>query len=52
MKPNLIVYKSSAGSGKTFTLSTNYIAICLTNKSKDYLKKFSQLHLLTRQQMK
>jgi len=39
MKPNLTVYKSSAGSGKTFTLSINYIAICLTNKSKDYFKK-------------
>ena len=37
MKPNLTVYKSSAGSGKTFTLSINYIAICLSNKSKDYL---------------
>ncbi len=39
MKPNLTVYKSSAGSGKTFTLSVNYIAICLSNKSKDYFKK-------------
>jgi len=39
MKPNLTVYKSSAGSGKTFTLSINYIAICLSNKSKDYFKR-------------
>ena len=39
MKPNLTVYKSSAGSGKTFTLSVNYIAICLSNKSNDYFKK-------------
>ena len=39
MKPNLTIYNSSAGSGKTFTLSINYIAICLSNKSKDYFKK-------------
>ncbi len=39
MKPNLTVYKSSAGSGKTFILSINYIAICLINKSNDYFKK-------------
>ena len=39
MKPNLTVYKSSAGSGKTFTLSINYIAICLSNKSNDYFKR-------------
>ncbi len=36
---NLTVYKSSAGSGKTSKLSTNYISICLSNKSDDYFKK-------------
>ena len=39
---NFIVYKSSAGSGKTYTLALNFICISITGASKyniDYYKK-------------
>ena len=38
---NLVVYRSSAGSGKTYTLAINYIAISLSNykKQKNYYRK-------------
>lgn len=34
-----LVYKSSAGSGKTFTLARVYLALVLGNKATDYFKK-------------
>ena len=36
-KKPFIIYKSSAGSGKTFTLAKNYIRLAL--KSKNHFKK-------------
>ena len=34
MKPSLIVYKASAGSGKTFTLALQYIKTLLEQESR------------------
>ncbi len=38
-RKNLIVYRSSAGSGKTFTLVLNYLAIVLTSENKFNFKE-------------
>jgi len=35
---NFIVYRSSAGSGKTFTLVKEYLKLCLSSKQPDYFK--------------
>ena len=64
-KPSLIVYKASAGSGKTFTLATEYIkllvsdpqayrqilAVTFTNKATEEMKLriLSQLYGISRQ---
>ena len=39
---NFIVYRSSAGSGKTYTLAVNYISLAIGSVlfKKDYYKKF------------
>ncbi len=37
IKKPFIIYQSSAGSGKTYTLAKNYIRLSL--KSKNYFKK-------------
>lgn len=36
MSSNLVVYKASAGSGKTFTLAVQYIKLLITNKPQEY----------------
>ena len=33
---NFIIYRASAGSGKTFTLVTEYLALCLGNKEQAF----------------
>lgn len=35
---NFIVYRSSAGSGKTFTLVKEYLKLCLSSQQPDYFK--------------
>ncbi len=39
MNKNFVVYSSSAGSGKTYTLVKEYIALCLKNNSPFYFGK-------------
>lgn len=36
MSSSLVVYKASAGSGKTFTLAVQYIKLLITNKPQEY----------------
>ena len=36
MASTLVVYKASAGSGKTFTLAVQYIKLLITNKPQEY----------------
>ena len=36
---NLISYRASAGSGKTYTLAVEYISLCLTTKDPSYFRK-------------
>ncbi len=36
MTSSLVVYKASAGSGKTFTLAVQYIKLLITNKPQEY----------------
>ena len=45
----LLVYKASAGSGKTFTLAVEYIKLLVLNPRAD---RFSLLPLPIRQQQK
>ncbi len=44
---NFTVYKASAGSGKTFTLATQYIAICLGKPGTFQENAFQQIVTLT-----
>ena len=39
MTKNLIVYNASAGSGKTFVLALEYIALCLSSPDDRYFKR-------------
>ncbi|MDB0006755.1 UvrD-helicase domain-containing protein [Flavobacteriales bacterium] len=45
MKKNLQIYRSSAGSGKTYTLVRNYIRIALLGDGKDFFPRYFR-HIL------
>ena len=42
MSKNFHIYKCSAGSGKTYTLALNFIAIAITGNEFGYKKSLSE----------